>query len=97
MHKLFFTLEARADLRGARSWCRTAYPNEYPRFCQIFADAFEEIAESPLRWAPWRAPDYRRRLLPPYPYAIVYHLAADHVLIDAILHQRQDPTRRFPP
>lgn len=56
------------------------------------------LAEAPTRWAVWRPPQLRRALVPDFPYVIVYRIESpDRVFILALLHQRQDPNRRFPP
>lgn len=59
--------------------------------------ALASLREAPNRWTVWRPPDLRRRLLPRFPYALVYSVVEpDQILLLAFLHQHQDPTRRFP-
>ncbi|MCY1013324.1 type II toxin-antitoxin system RelE/ParE family toxin [Nannocystis pusilla] len=58
----------------------------------------KDLAEAPARWAVWRTPQLRRALVPDFPYVLVYRIVSrEQVLIVALLHQRQDPNRRFPP
>lgn len=96
MPRLIFTGEANADLTHALEHCRVAYPLQLPQLHARLLAALDELQEAPLRWAIWRPPDYRRWLLPPYPLALVYHLDGTAVIIDALIHQRQDLRRRFP-
>jgi plasmid stabilization system protein ParE len=97
MHRLVLSAAASAHLKDAHAWCRRRYPAEYQTFRRTFVTVWQELEESPLRWAIWRAPDIRRRLVTPYPYAVFYHVDAPQVIVEAVLHQRQDPTRRIPP
>lgn len=96
MHRLVISAEAERDLQTAVDFCIAKYPANYPRFRTAFSELFAELEEAPLRWAIWRQPALRSRLVPGYPYRVVYCVAAEHVLVIALLHQRQDPARRFP-
>lgn len=95
MTRLILTPEADDELEQARVWCLETYPATYRQFVQTIADAIDEVAKAPLRWAIWKA-HYRRRVLLPYPYAVIYHVTTDHaVVIDGFFHTSQDPERRF--
>ncbi len=96
MHRLVISAAAQRDLQTAVDVCVARYPAHYPRFRTTFRQMFAELEEAPLRWAIWRQPDLRSRLVPGYPYRVVYCVTAEHVLVIAVLHQHQDPARRFP-
>lgn len=96
-HKLILTEAARADLRAIFDYSRTHYPATFRSFRACVDETLAELASYPLRWALWRAPDIRRRIVAPHPYSVYYFVADPHVIVEAVLHQRQDPTRRLPP
>jgi len=97
MPRLYFSPEATLDVSIALERCRSVYPQNLPLLRDTLARVFDELEEAPLRWAIWRPPDYRRRLLPPFPFAVVYHLdGGGKIVVDALVDQRQDPRRRFP-
>jgi len=65
-------------------------------FRSAFRAALSRIAEAPLRFSIWQPPNYRRWLLTPYPYMIIYHTDDWNIVIDSIRHQRQDPKTLIP-
>lgn len=94
--RLILADQARIELRSAKLRCRKLYPLRVARFTADITRILDELEEYPLRWAIWRPPDYRRRLLPPYPYALIYHIEGHRIIIDALIDTRQDPDDRFP-
>jgi hypothetical protein len=52
--------------------------------------ALAEVAQAPERW-PVLVDTLRKRPLRGFPYRIVYQLRRDHVLIVAVMHERQHP------
>lgn len=85
---LRWSLEARQEARDTALWYRAR-----DELDSILA----ELREAPQRWALWRPP-VRRYLFQRFPYALCYELGdSGEVVILALLHQHQDPGRRFSP
>ena len=60
------------------------------RFILSIEAAFSSIKEAPDRW-PILEADVRRRLTKVFPYAVLYTIEVDHVLVVAVMHCRQQP------
>ena len=60
------------------------------RFIQNVEFAIDSLCESPERW-PVLEQDIRRRLTRMFPYALLYSVEIDYVLIIAVMHCRQKP------
>lgn len=60
------------------------------RFSECVYAAFDEIAASPLAW-PVLDGDARRCLLRIFPYAVLYSLEHDCILVVAVMHCRRRP------
>ncbi len=94
--RIIFTASASTDLKNIYSRSQELYPLSAAKFRADFREALTRIAEAPLRWTIWQPPNYRRWLLNPYPYMIIYH-ADDHgIVIEAVRHQRQKPEILLP-
>jgi len=87
---------AEHDLAAAYAWYMKLDSSVANRFKQQVEAAIQTIQEAPLRWAIWRQTEYRRYLLPTFPYILVYGVVDRLITIVSVLHQRQDPSRRFP-
>ncbi len=59
-------------------------------FRLAMADALEEIAEFPERYAPIRN-TIRAKVLHPYPFSIIYEVVQDTVRVYAIAHSKRKP------
>jgi plasmid stabilization system protein ParE len=95
---LIVQLHPAAEAEAREAWLRyRAYdPAVAGRFDNALGRAIDRIADSPNRW-----PSYlhgtRRLVLRRFPFAIVYRVDAERVLVLAIAHQRRRPgywTRR---
>lgn len=60
------------------------------RFILAIEDAFESIRLAPERW-PVLEQDVRRRLTRVFPYAVLYSVEEDSILVLAIMHCRRKP------
>ena len=60
------------------------------RFIQAIEDALDSVRDAPDRW-PVLEQDVRRRLVRVFPYALLYTVEADHVLILAVMHCHRRP------
>lgn len=94
--KLLLSPGAETDLAAAYRWYRQRNPAAAARFRETIRATLHDIAEAPRRWALWRDPDTRRRLVSDFPYIIVYDLIDDTILVLTIRHQHQGPDPRFP-
>lgn len=94
---LRWSLEARQEARDAALWYRARAPAIAVRFSDELDLILAALREAPQRWALWRPP-VRRCLFQQFPYVLCYELGdSGEVVILALLHQHQDPGRRFPP
>jgi len=53
-------------------------------------DALDDIREGPERW-PIIGANIRRRLIPRFPYAILYKVDQDEIVIIAVMHLHRRP------
>jgi plasmid stabilization system protein ParE len=89
---LIIELHPAAEAEARAAWVRyRAYdPAVAARFAAALDRAIGRISDSPNRW-----PNYlhgtRRLLLRRFPFAVVYRVGAERVLIIAIAHQRRRP------
>jgi toxin ParE1/3/4 len=60
------------------------------RFTDCVEDAIDRILEAPLRWGILED-DVRRWLTRGFPYAVLYTLEPDFVLIIAVMHCHREP------
>jgi toxin ParE1/3/4 len=60
------------------------------RFIKAVERAIEQIIESPERW-PVLDGDIRRYLTRVFPYAVLYSIERDYVLIIAVMHSHRKP------
>lgn len=60
------------------------------RFIKRIHSAITEVVAAPQRWPLYRK-DVRRCLVPPFPYAVLYRVAENEVMIVAIMHCHRKP------
>ena len=60
------------------------------RFASTVESALEGILGAPETW-PTLEQDVRRRLVRVFPYAILYSIEPDHILVLAVMHCHQQP------
>ena len=60
------------------------------RFIDCVESAFRRVSEAPTRWRPFEE-DVRRCLVHVFPYAVLYTIEPDYVLIIAIMHCSREP------
>jgi plasmid stabilization system protein ParE len=85
-----FTLEAEQEAHEAFRWYWEREPATGERFEELFVQAIVDIAEAPLQ-DPAIEPGVRRRLLLPFPYAILYQVEPASVLVLTVMHTRRQP------
>ena len=88
--KIRFHPEAQREYEDAVSYYEERQGGLGRRFIFAVEHAFSSIRASPGRW-PIMEEDIRRRLTPVFPYAVLYTVEEDHVLVLAIMHCRRKP------
>jgi plasmid stabilization system protein ParE len=85
-----FTTDAEQEAHDAFRWYRERVPRTGSRFEDLFVQAIVHLAEAPGQGAEI-APGLRRWLLPPFPYAILYEIEPDSILVLTVMHTRRRP------
>ncbi len=85
-----FDWEARDELHRAHDWYRARNQEAAEKFLSALDDAVELVVEAPERWMELE-PGIRRVLLRGFPYALVYAVQTEHVVVLAVMHGRRRP------
>jgi plasmid stabilization system protein ParE len=88
--KFDFHPEALAEFQDAARRYRLIQEGLGMRFVASVEDAIDRILEAPLRWRILED-DVRRCLTRVFPYAVLYTVEPDFVLIIAVMHCRREP------
>jgi toxin ParE1/3/4 len=84
-----FLPEALAEYEDAASWYG---PDGGLRFIAAVEHAIDEVCTLPLTWPTWfGVDDLRRRVVPRFPYSIIYVVEPTAVLIVAVAHHSRRP------
>lgn len=90
MSLLKFHPEALAEYESSVEYYESVQVGLGARFIGSVEAALDSILESPTTW-PFLNSDIRRRLTRVFPYAVLYSIESDHVLIVAIMQCHQNP------
>lgn len=82
--------EAALEAERARDWYERRSYLAADAFARELEAAFDDIVEVPEAWPPYRD-RYRRRILPRFPFSIVYRLVGDVVEIVGVVHHKKRP------
>lgn len=82
--------EAEAELEQAAVWYDERRPGLGLEFLTAVRDGLDEVALHPLRW-PVCSRRSRRYRLNRFPYAIIYQIVQDQVILLAVAHLRRRP------
>lgn len=94
-YSLRLGVRAQQQVRAATRWYRRQDPRLSARFVAAVRGALPGLREAPLRWAEFE-PGYRRARVRGFPFAVIYTVVGDEVLVIAVLHDRRGPeARRF--
>jgi plasmid stabilization system protein ParE len=88
--KFNFHPEALAEFQGAGRHYRLNQEGAGLRFVASVEDAIDRILEAPLRWRILED-DVRRCLTRVFPYAVLYTVEPEFVLIIAVMHCHREP------
>jgi plasmid stabilization system protein ParE len=84
--------EAKTEFYNAEEWYAGISPRLSTRFVQAVEDAMERIAECPLLF-PKVHRGRRRAGVRRFPYALMYQVEADRILVIACFHGKRHPLR----
>ena len=85
-----FHLEALEEYDQAGHYYARRQPGLDLRFIVSVEETIERITDDPYRWRPFDE-DVRRCLTRVFPYAILYTIEPDYVLIIAVAHCSREP------
>jgi plasmid stabilization system protein ParE len=88
--EVVFDWEAAMEAEEARQWYADKNAAVAERFVESLRGAVARLREAPERWAEFE-PGVRRVMLGKFPYAIVYAVKPDRVLVLAVMHFRRHP------
>lgn len=89
MHYKFHP-EALAEYREAALWYANREKPLGAKFLTTVEEAIQRVVEAPTRWRVVDE-DVRRCLAHVFPYAILYTIEADFILIVAVMHCSREP------
>ena len=90
MISVVFDPDAQAEFLEAVQYYEDCQPGLGRRFRMNVEAAVQGIAETPFRYRVLHAP-FRRYLLPNFPYAIIYCIEPENILIMAVAHTKRKP------
>ena len=85
-----FHPEALTEYREAARWYANRERPVAEKFITAIEDAIDRVIESPTRWRIVDE-DVRRCLAHVFPYAILYTIEIDYILIVAVMHCSREP------
>lgn len=85
-----FHPEALQEFEEATRYYAGRQPGLELRFIKCIESALGQISEAPTRWRPF-VDDVRRYLVRVFPYAVLYSIESDYVLIIAVMHCSREP------
>lgn len=88
--KIEFHPEAIAEFRDAAKYYEKQQHGLGSRFTNAIETAVARIVESPANWRVIED-DVRRYLTKVFPYAVLYSIEDDYILIVAIMHCHREP------
>lgn len=90
-HDFVISREARADIAEAIRWFREISPELSDRFRVELVKVYSAILDHPAMYSTVYR-NFRRALLRRFPYAVLYAVEGQIVLIVAVVHQSRDET-----
>lgn len=90
--RAIFHPEAEDDfIHGSRHYAGIQ-PELGQRFYRHIGELVAEIEDDPTLFRAYRPPHVRRHFRRPFPYAVVYVVKAEYVLVLAVVHFKQPPS-----
>ncbi len=88
--EVVFDWEAAAEAEEAQQWYADKNPAAAERFIESLREAVKRLREAPERWAEFH-PGVRRVMLERFPYALVYVVTPNSVVVLAVMHFSRHP------
>ena len=88
--RIRYLTPARAEFLAALEFYEKEAPGLGAEFDAEIADVENRLLQHPGSGAPF-GEGTRRAILRSFPYSVIYHVAAEEVLIVAVAHQRRRP------
>jgi toxin ParE1/3/4 len=88
--RLEFHPEALDEYEDAALYYAGCQPGLELHFINCVESALGQISETPMRWRSFEE-DLRRCLVHVFPYAVLYSVEPDYLLIVAVMHCRREP------
>ena len=88
--KFRFHPEARAEYLSAAKFYHQRQPGVEVRFIEAIEEAIRKVVASPHRWRVLEG-DVRRCLARVFPYAILYAIEGEEIIIIAVAHGSREP------
>ena len=88
--RIEFHPEALAEFEGAARYYANCQDGLELRFIARVESALSQIQKTPDRWRIFEE-DVRRHLTHVFPYAVLYTIEPDYILIIAIMHCHREP------
>lgn len=85
-----FHPEALAEYQDAARYYANCQAKLELRFMDCVESTIRKIVDTPDRWRKFEG-EIRRLLTPIFPYAVLYTVESDHILILAVMHCRREP------
>lgn len=83
---------AEAEVAEAITWYEAKKPGLGRELLVEIEQAFRQIQAAPETWPLWRADrPYRRRLLPRFPYEVLFVVTATDIVVEAVAHMKRRP------
>ena len=88
-------LPAELEMYAAARYYELQAPGLGLDFLEKIELALKDIANSPERW-PVMSDNVRRRLIHHFPFALLYKVDPDEIIIVAVMHQKRHPAYWLP-
>ncbi len=90
MKKVRFLSPAEIEMFDVAAYYETRVPELGADFISTIEIAVLDLSDNPEKW-PVIGKGIRRRILPRFPYSILYKIAPYEIIIVAVMHQKRRP------
>ncbi len=90
MKRIRFLSPAEIEMLDAAAYYETRVPELGTDFISTIEIAVLDLSDDPGKWL-MIGKEIRRRILPRFPYSILYKIDPEEIIIVAIMHQKRRP------
>ena len=90
MKRIRFLSPAEIEMLDSAAYYETRVPELGTDFISTIEIAVLDLSDNPGKW-PMIGKEIRRRILPRFPYSILYKIDPEEIIIVAIMHQKRRP------